>query len=246
VSDQDQDNAPIKINGHVRVIGSDLQGSNGIVHLVDRIITPPPHMMWMLAHSFREYAAFVLALKRTGLDSVVQFQHPGMLFAPTNSAFKKIPVSKLAYLFSPAGSAELTLLLLGHIATVLLYSQDMITHPSPLVIPTLGSPIAITVDKYGTISLNQGDALIEGHDLCASNGVIHGIDSVLGINGVGHGLDNFVETEMMQDVESSEASKWQKEDWYLILDLGVEPKTRARKLSNINVSPLKSGRVVRK
>ncbi len=92
VSDQDQDNAPIKINGHVRVIGSDLQGSNGIVHLVDRIITPPPHMMWMLAHSFREYAAFVLALKRTGLDSVVQFQHPGMLFAPTNSAFKKVRI----------------------------------------------------------------------------------------------------------------------------------------------------------
>lgn len=133
----------------------------------------------------------------------------------------------------------MTLLLLGHIAPVLVYSQDMITHPSPLVIPTLGSPIAITVDKYGTISLNQGDALIEGHDLCASNGVIHGIDSVLGINGVGRGLDNFVKTEMM----SSGASKWQKEDWYLILELGLEPKTRARKLSDINVSPLS---VVRK
>ena len=94
----------------------------------------------------------------------------------------------------------------------------MITHPTPLVVPTLALPVSISADKDGAISVNQGDALIVGHDLCASNGVIHGLDSVLGIDGVGNGLDHFGNPDIMQDVESSkDENEWKTKDWYLIL-----------------------------
>lgn len=90
VTEQDTDGHSIKINGHVHVTQADLRAVNGIVHFVDHVLIPPPNAVWMLVHSFREYAAFSLALKRVSLDNVVKFQREGMLFAPTNTAFKKV------------------------------------------------------------------------------------------------------------------------------------------------------------
>ena len=51
-------------------------------------------------------------------------------------------------------------------------------------------------------------------DLCASNGVIHGIDSVLGVEGVGNG--DATSSEM--DLESSrDKSSFAGQDWYQII-----------------------------
>jgi uncharacterized surface protein with fasciclin (FAS1) repeats len=59
----------------------------------------------MSAHSFKEFAGFVLALKRANLDQVVKSTSHATIFAPTNAAFKKLGVKKLAFLFSPAGNS---------------------------------------------------------------------------------------------------------------------------------------------
>jgi Fasciclin domain len=70
-----------------------------------------------------------------------------------------------------------------------------------MVIPTLGVPIKITSDD-GDIVLND-ESMVVSRDLIASNGVIHGIDTVLGSKDVGN-------------VEEC-SDGYRDEDWYQIL-----------------------------
>ena len=199
VSDVDKEGAAIKLNGHVRVKEADLKTSNGIAHITDKLLIPPPNLFWMLGHSFRQYAAFAMALKATSLDVLIKKSYSTTLWAPDNAAFKKLGVKRLAYLFSPAGRSELTLLLLGHISPVLLYHQDILVHPLPgLVVPTLGKPISVVVGKDASVVVNDGEASLISFDLIANNGVIHGIDNVLGEN---WSIDNDVNDSSDSDVE---------------------------------------------
>jgi uncharacterized surface protein with fasciclin (FAS1) repeats len=179
-----EEDESLHLNGHVKIIEGDLIASNGIVHITNHALIPPPNLLIMAVHDFRYYAAFVFALKVSGLDPLVAHSFQSTVFGPTNEAFKKVPLKKLAYLFSSAGKSDLILLLLGHLSPVLVYADDIISHPgNAIVIPTLGKPIAVVVDGEG-VDLNGGEASVVRVDTIASNGVLHGIDSVLGLDAI--------------------------------------------------------------
>jgi uncharacterized surface protein with fasciclin (FAS1) repeats len=61
----------------------------------------------MSIHSVKQFGVFVLALKRTNLEQLLKNTIHSTVFAPTNSAFKALGLTRLAHLFSPSGNVSL-------------------------------------------------------------------------------------------------------------------------------------------
>lgn len=160
--------------------GADIFAANGIIHIVDAIVTFPTVADFVLLDE--NFASLETAMKTQGvpdflatLDTAAGTEPaPFTLFAPVNQGFSNIPSS------TPVG--ELSEILSHHVITGnnLLYATFNSGVSSPA---TLQGDI-ITFSKTGNlVSLtdgagNSGKNIIAG-DLQASNGVIHAIDKVL-------------------------------------------------------------------
>ncbi|KAJ3371490.1 hypothetical protein HDU91_005132 [Kappamyces sp. JEL0680] len=196
-------------NGHIRISEPDLAASNGVLHLLTHFVHPPPSIRAMATLGAKHYAAFLLALRRAGLDTLLANQFQLTAYAPTNSAWKKVPLRTLLYLFSPLGNSDLVLLMLGHLSPVLVYSSDILSHPeSFLVVPTLGKPLSLRV-LDGAVDVNEGEALVSHRDVCGENGVLHGLDSVLGLATISRSVDKH-----LQHIAADSAEAWKEEEWY--------------------------------
>ncbi|KAI8922847.1 FAS1 domain-containing protein [Entophlyctis helioformis] len=178
----------IRLNWHSNVEETDLVAKNGVVHVIDRLLFPPPNAFWVVAHLPLEFAALTLALKRAELSDAVKTTPAITVFAPTNKAFAKLGLRRLAYLFSEAGREKLVQILEYHVSPALVYSPDIIESPTGnTTLPTLlkGKVLEVAVktddDDHGetnVVEINGESHVIEA-DGIAGNGVLHAIDTVL-------------------------------------------------------------------
>ncbi|KAJ3256188.1 hypothetical protein HK103_005647 [Boothiomyces macroporosus] len=177
-----KDTGLITLNYHSVVHESDIVASNGVIHTVEKIVLPPPSLFFTAAHLPLKYAGFILALKYTGLDDIVRSQNSLTVFAPTNKAFQQLGWAKLRFLFSPAGKRILTTGLKSHIAPKILYTETAFAHTLPFVVQTLNIPLLVKADAKAKTILLNGIAHVEDFDVIGANGVLHGIDSFIGVD----------------------------------------------------------------
>jgi transforming growth factor-beta-induced protein len=120
------------------------------------------------------FTTLVAALNATHLDGNLSGPGPFTVFAPTDNAFKKLPVGTVdSLLKDPRG--QLKQILLYHIVNRKLMAADVMRLGT---INTLqGQSLLIGVSS-GVIMVN-GDAKVIEPDIVCSNGVIHVIDTVL-------------------------------------------------------------------
>ncbi|KAI8899362.1 FAS1 domain-containing protein [Globomyces pollinis-pini] len=172
-----------QLNDKANLVSKNIVATNGVIHIIDTILTLPSNLIFNIFHKrFFQFGAFGLALKRTGLDQYLRIELAITIFAPTNQAFKKLGFRRIRYLFSSAGKEELTRICLSHVGKHLLYSEDAYHHKKPISIPTYGEdPITITVDDRTNLIRVNNEAVVVILDDFGSNGVIQGIDSVLGM-----------------------------------------------------------------
>lgn len=118
----------------------------------------------------------VLAQALTAADLVGALQGPGpfTVFAPTDSAFAKLPPGTLDFLLQPQNKQALTDILLYHVVPGQLFATDVLASK------TLDTLNGQRLD----ISLSQGQPFVDQAqiwvtDIGATNGVIHVIDEVL-------------------------------------------------------------------
>ena len=81
------------------VVAADIQASNGVIHAIDTVLTPPslaPKNIVQTAVAAGQFTTLVKLLQATGLDSVLAGPGPFTVFAPTDAAFAKLPQSTLA------------------------------------------------------------------------------------------------------------------------------------------------------
>lgn len=119
------------------------------------------------------FKTFVTAVKAAGLVEKLQGEGPFTIFAPTDEAFAKLPEGTLEDLLQPANKARLAGLLACHVVPGKLMAADIKTMRATNV---NGQDLNIMVHG-GTVTVD--DAKVVKADLVASNGVIHGIDSVI-------------------------------------------------------------------
>lgn len=64
---------------------------NGVVHVIDRVLTPVTKSIWEIVHSRSDMAVLQTVLEKTNLSKLLDnAEKPLTLFAPTDKAFEKL------------------------------------------------------------------------------------------------------------------------------------------------------------
>merc|ERR1711935_1187942 len=155
---------------------ADVSASNGVVHIIDGVLSPPVLNIVELAAHSPDLSTLVTALKAGNLVTALSGAGPFTVFAPTNGAFAKLPKATLASLLEPKNIKELQDILKYHvIAGTAVYVKDL--KKGNQYLTTLeGKQLRIT--KAGS-SVNVQKALVITADVIATNGLVHIIDGVL-------------------------------------------------------------------
>ena len=159
------------------ITATDIEASNGVVHLVDRVLLPANRDIVATAPALPDFSILVEAVAAAGLVETLQGTGPFTVFAPTNAAFAallaELGVSKAALL---ADKAMLTKVLTYHVLPSRVLKAEV----------PVGKPITTVQGQSFTINAslqitdqNARVANLVGTDVFASNGVIHVVDRVL-------------------------------------------------------------------
>ncbi|WP_020599904.1 fasciclin domain-containing protein [Spirosoma panaciterrae] len=133
------------------------------------------------------YTTLQNALQSSDLYEMLRGNGPYTLFAPTNSAFKKLPTTVQAGLLDGSHRDALKQLLSYHIVSGSLNSdelgQQMKAGNGKAQLKTLsGRTLTATLDTNGKLSLTdeQGNTIhVENNGNRQANGMVYGIDTVL-------------------------------------------------------------------
>ena len=165
-----------------QVIITDIETSNGVIHVIDTVLLPPVDDSMMeqkdivdTAIADGRFTTLVAAVEAAGLVDTLKGAGPFTVFAPTDDAFAKLPAGTLDDLLKPENKQKLTDILLYHVVSGKVMAADVVNLTSAPTV--LGQDIQITV-KDGKVFLN-GTIQVIITDIETSNGVIHVIDAVL-------------------------------------------------------------------
>ncbi|MDL5031559.1 fasciclin domain-containing protein [Pelomonas sp. APW6] len=164
-------------NRQARILATDVMASNGVVHVIDKVLLPANKTLVATAQSLPDFSILVEAVVAAGLVDTLNGNGPFTVFAPTNAAFAKLlaelGVSKEQLL---ADKALLTQVLTYHVLPGRVLKADV---PVGSAIVTVQGQ-TFTVDSTLTITDGRGrKARITGTDVLASNGVVHVLDTVI-------------------------------------------------------------------
>ena len=121
-----------------------------------------------------KFNTLVAALKAAGLVNTLNGKGPFTVFAPSDTAFSKLPAGTVDGLLKPENKAKLVSILAYHVIPGKVMSGD-IAGKKISVKTVQGSEISVDA-MYG-VKIN--DSNVVSADIAATNGVIHVIDKVL-------------------------------------------------------------------
>lgn len=126
------------------------------------------------AHRSGHFKHLMAAIRATGLGELLTGVGPFTLYVPNDKAFDRLARNELTDLLKPESKAKLTALLKLHIVPGLVRAP--LAGDAPRLLTSLQGD-ALTVDTAQGLRVN-GARLIE-RDIEATNGILHGIDTVL-------------------------------------------------------------------
>ena len=120
------------------------------------------------------FNTLVAAVKAAGLAETLQGTGPFTVFAPTDTAFAKLPAGTVEGLL--ADKEKLTSILTYHVLSGKVVAGDIVKTNGATPTTVNGLPLDIVV-RDGKVFVNGAQVVTA--DIAASNGVIHVIDTVL-------------------------------------------------------------------
>ena len=164
-------------NRVTKITDTDIQASNGVIHLVDHVLLPANKDIVATAAALPDFSILVEAVVAAGLVSTLQGAGPFTVFAPTNAAFAalltELGVTKDALL---ANKTLLTQVLTYHVVPARVLKAEV---PVNTAITTVqGQTFTITSSLVIT-DQNMRTSNITAADVFTSNGVIHVVDKVI-------------------------------------------------------------------
>lgn len=169
------------------IIATDVFASNGVVHVIDKVIlpaamtmpapTPAAGSIVAVAQGNPDFSILVEAVIAAGLADTLANGGPFTVFAPTNAAFAELltelHTSKEALL---ANTELLTAVLLYHVVEGKVEAADV---PLNTAIPTVGGGTITINNEFVITDARHRGSQIVATDVQADNGVIHVINKVL-------------------------------------------------------------------
>uniref|UniRef100_A0AAY4DCP2 Transforming growth factor-beta-induced protein ig-h3 n=1 Tax=Denticeps clupeoides TaxID=299321 RepID=A0AAY4DCP2_9TELE len=156
-----------------RLVKTDQHATNGIVHVVDRVITAITSDVNSVIETDDDLETLRTAVAAAGLTSMLESEGQYTIFAPTNEAFEKIPPETLnRILGDPVALKDL---LNYHILKTLQCSESIVSG-TPL--ETLQGTV-LEVGCDGVDMTLNGKAIVQTKDKLGTNGVVHYINELL-------------------------------------------------------------------
>jgi uncharacterized surface protein with fasciclin (FAS1) repeats len=164
-------------NRTARITATDLPTSNGVIHVVDRVLLPANKTVVETAQALPDFSILVEAVIAANLQGTLSGTGPFTVFAPTNAAF--------AALLAELGVTKDQLL-----ADVPLLTKVLTYHVVPGRVLKANVPVGTAIGSVegGTFTVDAGLAItdqrarrasIVATDVLTSNGVIHVLDKVI-------------------------------------------------------------------
>jgi len=166
---------------NAKIAATDIQPSNGIVHVIDAVMLPPSlaeststarPTIAGIAASNPDFSTLVAALSRAGLVQVFDGTQKFTVFAPTNAAFddaaKLLHFRSGAEMVAELDLKTLTAVLSYHVLAGELLANDVVVADN----------LKMLDGNWADVSVRGGQAFIDdvkiaATDIRASNGVIH-------------------------------------------------------------------------
>jgi len=156
------------------VVKTDIACSNGVIHVIDRVILPVDLVIPQVAANAGTFNTLLAAAKAAGLVEVLSSEGPFTVFAPTDEAFAKLPKGTVESLLQPENKAKLVEILTYHVVPGRIYSDEVVAVTEAPTVLGRNLPIAAA---NGVVTV--GGAKVVAVDIEASNGVIHVVDAVI-------------------------------------------------------------------
>jgi len=184
----------VQVNG-ANVVVSDLTASNGVVHVIDAVLLPPPdgespvcvtgggdtddgdtddgdtddgNDVVDIILGSPDHTVLAQVVTAYGLAEELRNLEDITVFAPNDAAMSEV-ASSLA-------NVDVEAILQYHLLGQIVMSSDIVTGPQPTLLVPL--EVCLEVQEDGGV-LVDGVANVVAADLVASNGVVHSLDSVL-------------------------------------------------------------------
>ena len=169
------------INGSTQVTATDIEGSNGVVHVIDRTLIPPSQTVVEIAVALSqadpaEFTTLVALLTdpaQAGVLEAISGDGPYTIFAPTDAAFAAI-----SDVTGTLTDEQISAVLAYHVVAAQVYSTDLVDG----LMPETLNPQTITINVGDAVTISDStdeDATVIDVNVNGTNGVIHVIDKVL-------------------------------------------------------------------
>ena len=156
------------------VTATDVSCSNGVIHVIDRVILPNTDDILTTAVEAGAFNTLAAAIKAAGLVEALSGDGPFTVFAPTDEAFAKLPEGTVESLLKPENKHKLVSILKHHVVSGRVFADQAIGAGRFQTLEGTTLRARIVGGR-----LRIGDANVTASDLDTKNGVIHVIDSVL-------------------------------------------------------------------
>lgn len=147
------------------VTTADVRASNGVIHVINKIILPPKDDIVATAVAAGTFTKLAAALTSANLVETLKGPGPYTVFAPTDAAFDKLGTA-------PTGN-DLRDVLLYHVVSGAVGSGDLTAG----AVSTLLQGESVMVALTGGVTVNASK--VTTANIIAKNGVIHVVDTVL-------------------------------------------------------------------
>ena len=127
----------------------------------------------------KDHTTLVAAVKAAGLVDTLEGKGPFTVFAPTNSAFGKLPAGTVDTLVKPENKATLTKILTYHVVPGKLEASSLTDGKKLKTVE--GEELTVKRDggKIWIIDAKGDQSMVSISNVHQSNGVIHVVDTVL-------------------------------------------------------------------
>ncbi len=171
-------NNGVMLNGTTNVVSTDIVGVNGVIHVIDAVITPIENNSILdiaLANNFNSLTA---ALAKVNLATTFLKDGAYTVFAPTDAAFATFLSNAGFSGLNDVPEDVLTDVLLYHVVGAEVLSTDLSNgYVSTLLKSFDDNAVTLLVDLSSGVSLNKSS--VTTPDIEGSNGIIHVVDKVL-------------------------------------------------------------------
>jgi len=133
-----------------------------------------------------DHTTLVAAVKAADLVTTLKGKGPFTVFAPTNTAFKKLPAGTVESLLKPENKAKLAKILTYHVVSGNLDAAAVVAaiksgNGKAVLTTVSGGKLTASMDM-GKVKLTDesgNSAFVTATDLKGTNGVVHVIDGVV-------------------------------------------------------------------